>query len=67
MHRDTQKQFFFNLRDHFIRKFSRFNTILVDKFKRVFEKTNNGVRMKEFKLLNDEEIQKDFDKWKEYM
>lgn len=62
-----KKQFFFNLRDHFLRKFSRFNNILIDKFKRVFEKTNNGIRMKEFKLINDEDIQKDFDKWKEYM
>lgn len=64
---EKKREFFLVTRDSFMRKFRMFNTMLLDKFKRSFEKTKNGLRLKEFKLFKDEVIQDDFDKSREYI
>jgi len=64
---EKKREFFLLIRETFMRKFKNYVSILMEKFKRNFEKTSDGLRLKEFKLIPDEVITQDFEKSKEYV
>lgn len=64
---EKKREFFLLSRETFMRKFRNYVSILMEKFKRTFEKTSDGLRVKEFKLIPDEVINQDFEKSKEYI
>ena len=64
---EKKREFFLLIRETFMRKFKNYVSILMEKFKRNFEKTADGLRLKEFKLIPDEVITQDFEKSKEYV